>query len=786
MFNGTWSAATASPPKPTETVIDMNFDVKAQHMAICVDPETDEQQLSFKFVVTASISQLLQQLLDFQKRDPNRVAKHGAQDIAAQIPMQGQPNMTWYNQQASGNTSLQPVSIPCAPSQPALPPIPQAQSQPPLQSLLQSPQQVGLRDSHFQSCSPQPQQPQQQPPRAPPPAPPHQFQQQLLQQLQQQQQQQGAAQALSAEGDAYFRAAAEELAAALQAEVEQRSAEVNNVHRRLDSLHGDIQVIADSGSKEQGSAVEADVAGSLQELAEGLALERASRQAQVMELRSRIVEELENRIGTAVEQVRIEVQQQLRAIVSELRVELQNHHSALSGAITMDAGGGDGGGGLLPMQHPTEYAEDTTPFGFGLAETTPVVPVPGSVAADAMSVGQGSLADDRWTLRDEPTNPQMLISEDLKDSLEQLVTKVNKTLHNGPGAGSIAAGGQAKGHASSVDLTPSPLAAQNLPPSAEDQAAAAAMATQATGAAAAVPAAPAPVATPPAQSAPTFATMFPPAAGAVASPLQPVMPVAAASAAIAPGVPLVMRRASGGPMVMKAANGAATPGSAAGAAPVGISLAAGGMRLASVAFPTGPAAAPGTPLMLATDRTIATGLERGGNGTSVTLPMAPVVPQQFTATAAPAAVSLAASPTSAASAAAAAMSALVPEEHPPLAGLDSREIFKKCLEDLRQENAALRAQQQDVTRDDLGGTVISMASHSPWPQTARESSPLRAVPGQQLVIIQPPHPRGRSPSPTIQRRELAAGSFVPVTTAVAAPPAMTMTARPASPVRQQL
>eukprot|EP00446_Apocalathium_sp_SHHI-4_P077840 CAMPEP_0177544258 /NCGR_PEP_ID=MMETSP0369-20130122/61885_1 /TAXON_ID=447022 ORGANISM="Scrippsiella hangoei-like, Strain SHHI-4" /NCGR_SAMPLE_ID=MMETSP0369 /ASSEMBLY_ACC=CAM_ASM_000364 /LENGTH=54 /DNA_ID=CAMNT_0019028265 /DNA_START=134 /DNA_END=294 /DNA_ORIENTATION=+ len=43
-------------------------DVKVQGMDVCFDPHTQQQSLSFKFALHVSLPQLLQQLLEFQRR----------------------------------------------------------------------------------------------------------------------------------------------------------------------------------------------------------------------------------------------------------------------------------------------------------------------------------------------------------------------------------------------------------------------------------------------------------------------------------------------------------------------------------------------------------------------------------------------------------------------------------------------------------------------------------------------------------------------------------------------
>eukprot|EP00428_Durinskia_dybowskii_P040779 CAMPEP_0170276728 /NCGR_PEP_ID=MMETSP0116_2-20130129/38350_1 /TAXON_ID=400756 /ORGANISM="Durinskia baltica, Strain CSIRO CS-38" /LENGTH=92 /DNA_ID=CAMNT_0010528003 /DNA_START=22 /DNA_END=297 /DNA_ORIENTATION=- len=47
----------------------MTFDVQAQGMDICYDPATDQQFLNFQFAMSASLPQLLKQLLEWQQRD---------------------------------------------------------------------------------------------------------------------------------------------------------------------------------------------------------------------------------------------------------------------------------------------------------------------------------------------------------------------------------------------------------------------------------------------------------------------------------------------------------------------------------------------------------------------------------------------------------------------------------------------------------------------------------------------------------------------------------------------
>mmetsp|Transcript_118582 Transcript_118582/g.342886 ORF Transcript_118582/g.342886 Transcript_118582/m.342886 type:complete len:797 (-) Transcript_118582:238-2628(-) len=60
--------------------VDVGFTARAHGLDICFDPSTNEQLLSFNFSLTASLPNLLQQLLDFQQEEaaPAQVAKAGA------------------------------------------------------------------------------------------------------------------------------------------------------------------------------------------------------------------------------------------------------------------------------------------------------------------------------------------------------------------------------------------------------------------------------------------------------------------------------------------------------------------------------------------------------------------------------------------------------------------------------------------------------------------------------------------------------------------------------------
>lgn len=103
--------------------IDVSFGVKAQGMDVCFDPNTEEQFLSFKVALTASLPQLLQQLLEFQQRDAAAAAA-----LPAPPPPLAEASsmMRMYGQAACGATGLTPVSIPLGqqprPQQPQLGP----------------------------------------------------------------------------------------------------------------------------------------------------------------------------------------------------------------------------------------------------------------------------------------------------------------------------------------------------------------------------------------------------------------------------------------------------------------------------------------------------------------------------------------------------------------------------------------------------------------------------------------------------------------------------------------
>jgi len=159
----------------------MNFNVQAQGMDVCFDPKTHEQLLSFKLVLTASIPQLLSQLLAFQKFDPNNAAAAaGAVATAPQLPLQPLP------------MQLQPRHAP-----PPVQPLPM-QAPPPMHSAPMLPAAgqaaAAVREPSMQGCMQLQQSQQQQQQQSLPMGglPTQQFQQQQQQQLQQQHPQRGA------------------------------------------------------------------------------------------------------------------------------------------------------------------------------------------------------------------------------------------------------------------------------------------------------------------------------------------------------------------------------------------------------------------------------------------------------------------------------------------------------------------------------------------------------------------------------------------------------------------
>jgi len=99
--------------------INANFEAKANGLDVYFDPTLNEQFLTFKFTLTASLPQLLQQLLNFQQSSEKQSAGQ------AQMP----PMLMQYGQQGS---ALQPVTLPYMQTQAAaamVAPPPQLQQQ---------------------------------------------------------------------------------------------------------------------------------------------------------------------------------------------------------------------------------------------------------------------------------------------------------------------------------------------------------------------------------------------------------------------------------------------------------------------------------------------------------------------------------------------------------------------------------------------------------------------------------------------------------------------------------
>lgn len=154
----------------------------------------------------------------------------------------------------------------------------------------------------------------------------------------------------------------DQLAAQVDAEVERRTSDMEVLRRYID----EVQTARRASAASDTSGGDTALAIRVQEVAEGLSLERASREAQVVSLHAQIVEEIQCRItefvGEANADFRKEAQQCFEVLAAELRAELQ--------------------GGMASM----------------------------CVSPGGRDVG----------------HPQL--PEDLKESLEELVEKVNKTL----------------------------------------------------------------------------------------------------------------------------------------------------------------------------------------------------------------------------------------------------------------------------------------------------------------------------------------------------------------------
>jgi len=453
----------------------------------------------------------------------------------------------------------------------------------------------------------------------------------------------------------------EQLASALQAEVERRSAEDEDLHRRIDGVLGLAQETAGELASKAQHIGGTHGAGDIQELAQRIAVERASRESQVIEMRTWISEEVRSHISGAASSLRGEVQECIDSLAMQLRNELAE------GSLGGGAGGHHGG------QHEEVGSYDQATYDhYGQEHHQPMMgatqPSDGGMLTTHSSVNGSMPPGDAMpdgTFDVDAVSREGMLSHDLKESLEQLVEKVHRTLRKQPhseGSGSR-------------DVQPSPVQSnQYAGPSRSWQPQVSSPTERSRGHTIAVPSA---VATAPS-----------------ATPIR--VPVRQCSSVSIPG-------------------GCATPG--------------GGVRPGSVRVMQGSV------LMPVSRQVVATPVP----GPAMVAVRA-VSPQRRVDTM-----------TSSASMADIPLSEL----------MDSKDTFKKCLEDLRAENEALRAGDPEFQRRVLapaphaGGYSVTLASGT---TPARDASPSTR--------------RGRSPSPTAHRQI----SYVPVATVV----------RTSSPVRQAM
>lgn len=186
--------------------------------------------------------------------------------------------------------------------------------------------------------------------------------------------------------------------------------------REAESARGRGMCIADSSG---GSA-------SLQELADALTIERSARHAQASELRARLIEELHEQVALATGRLRADVEQRVEVLAVELRAEMY-------AAFTADMHGGAGSSPVattvpvaaVSFTAPAVASLPTRAFDLSIAQWS------NSGAGEKERGHSGGPSSESGTA----PGPQTLISEDLKESLEQLVQKVNKTLKECPHPG---------------------------------------------------------------------------------------------------------------------------------------------------------------------------------------------------------------------------------------------------------------------------------------------------------------------------------------------------------------